>query len=512
MIQLRFARLAAASIAAIALAACSGSNSGKMLINPLVPAAKPVPQAPAQVISIAGVGDSLTAGVQSGGLLGLNLPIIGVSPVLGQIGPVQETQEHGFFSLLWQQANGVGLSTMENPDESPLPLIGANAVGDLLAPTTSGFPYSVTTTCDSHQIASNSFSTALTLRQNAALNPWDVGIPGQTVHEALYMNGAIGTCSEVPAAFVPLNSLVNGESQNFWPVLAGFGAGTTQVAAAVSMHAKLATVWLGSNDLLKIALSNGAAPVTSPASMQADTTQIIKNLQGAGSKVAVSNLVDVMGAATFIPQPLYQVTLQNFIANALILANPGLTLTQALALALAPSQYYANAEIAQTGVGANGYFTINAVFETLEAASATPPGPPPVLVTGDYVSDAVALEVKSLNTSYNTSIAAAASATGAALVDVHTVFVGIETAGGLPINPPYCCTLGYGGGFFSLDGIHPSNTGYAVLANVFIDQINKSYGMTIPEVNVNTVYSTDPYAPGNGVGPASKTRKAANTR
>jgi hypothetical protein len=36
--------------------------------------------------------------------------------------------------------------------------------------------------------------------------------------------------------------------------------------------------------------------------------------------------------------------------------------------------------------------------------------------------------------------------------------------------------------------------------------------MTIPEVNVNTVYSTDPYAPGNGVGPELKTRKAATIR
>ena len=45
------------------------------------------------------------------------------------------------------------------------------------------------------------------------------------------------------------------------------------------------------------------------------------------------------------------------------------------------------------------------------------------------------------------------------------------------------------------------------LANVFIDAIDKSYGYKIPEVSVATVYSTDPYAPGNGVGPASVTQK-----
>ena len=256
--------LTAALAATVALSACSGSN--QMLTNPTVPPAKTGTTAPVQTLRIVGVGDSLTAGVQSGGLLGVNLPVLGTSPIYGEIGPVQQTQENGFYSLLWQQANGVGLSTMSDPALSPLPLIGANAVGDLLAPTTSGFPASVTTYCDTHQIVANEFATALTLRLNPKLNPYDVGIPGQTVHEALYMNGAIGTCNPVPAAFVPLNSLVNGESQNFWPILAGFGNGVTQVSVAASLHGDVDTVWLGSNDLLKVAFSGGAAPGTSPAS------------------------------------------------------------------------------------------------------------------------------------------------------------------------------------------------------------------------------------------------------
>ena len=258
-------RNAAALTVAFALAGCSG-NSGQSLTNPLIPPAKPGPLPPAAMLSIGGVGDSLTAGVQSGGLLGVNLPVLGTSPVLGTIGPVQETQENGFFSLLWQQANQIGPGAMGDPTISPLPLIGPNAIGTLLAPTPSGFPYTVTTICDKFQIPANKFSTALTLRLNPALNPYDLGIPGQTVHEALYMNGATGTCNPLPPVYVPLNSLINGESQNFWPILAGFGNGVTQVSAATTLHAKLATVWLGSNDLLKYAISNGGAPVTSPAS------------------------------------------------------------------------------------------------------------------------------------------------------------------------------------------------------------------------------------------------------
>ena len=58
----------------------------------------------------------------------------------------------------------------------------------------------------------------------------------------------------------------------------------------------------------------------------------------------------------------------------------------------------------------------------------------------------------------------------------------------------------------SFDGIHPSNTGYALIAYEFIDTINKAYGAHIPQVDVTAVYNgsrcsnkhycyKDPYAP-----------------
>ena len=35
-------------------------------------------------------------------------------------------------------------------------------------------------------------------------------------------------------------------------------------------------------------------------------------------------------------------------------------------------------------------------------------------------------------------------------------------------------TTAFLGGIFSLDGVHPTNSGHAILANYFIDAINKS--------------------------------------
>ncbi|MBV8368644.1 MAG: hypothetical protein JO036_06865 [Candidatus Eremiobacteraeota bacterium] len=514
-------RLATAALgAAVVLAACTGGGSTSQ-INVVPPAGNPGSVAPAQKLTIAGVGDSLTAGVQSGGLTGAPMTgPLGNIPGVGLVAPppvgVPQTQENGFFSLLWQQANGVGPATMSDPTKSPLPLMVPPGIGGLLAPTqTHIFPAPISNTCDPHQLPANTFGTALSLRENPNLNPWDVGIPGQTVHEALFMVGPIGDCTingqNAPAQFVQLNALVNGESQNFWPILAGFGQGVTQVDAAASLHAQVATVWLGSNDLLKVAFSGGAAPVTAPQSMHDDTVAIIRKLQGSGAKVAVANLVDVMGASTFIPQPAYQPTLQAYISGILQAPPNNVPAPIANAIATQYSTAYAAQETAQAGLGPNGYFTINALFKTLQAAAAQIPAHAapvaPALGSGDFVADAVANNVKQLNAAYNAAIGQAASDTHAALVDIHALFAQISAAGGVPINPPKCCSTVYRGGLTSLDGLHPSNTGYALIANAFIAQLDTSYGLGIPQVNVGAVYANDPFAPGNGVSGFSVIRK-----
>ena len=41
------------------------------------------------------------------------------------------------------------------------------------------------------------------------------------------------------------------------------------------------------------------------------------------------------------------------------------------------------------------------------------------------------------------------------------------------------------GGAFSLDGVHLTGRGYGVIANEFIQAINKQYKSTLPVVNVN---------------------------
>jgi lysophospholipase L1-like esterase len=89
---------------------------------------------------------------------------------------------------------------------------------------------------------------------------------------------------------------------------------------------------------------------------------------------------------------------------------------------------------------------------------------------------------------YNAVIAAQATAHNWALVDVNALFTQISAVSG-PTGPGY--PIGGGitvktdyisGGLFSLDGVHPSSLGYAILANEIIQTVNEHYGSSIPLV------------------------------
>lgn len=83
----------------------------------------------------------------------------------------------------------------------------------------------------------------------------------------------------------------------------------------------------------------------------------------------------------------------------------------------------------------------------------------------------------------NTEIKAAAAAHGLPVVDMEDYLKYFETGfrlGGVEYNTKYI-----EGGVFSLDGVHPNARGYAIVANKFIEVINKHYKSNIPMVNIN---------------------------
>ena len=90
-------------------------------------------------------------------------------------------------------------------------------------------------------------------------------------------------------------------------------------------------------------------------------------------------------------------------------------------------------------------------------------------------------------------IATAAASAGATLIDINALFAK-TTANGVTVNGVTGNTS-FLGGVFSLDGIHPTNTGYAVIANAFIDGMNAGIKTSIPDVNLVPIAAADPLFP-----------------
>ena len=479
MTTLRLVR-AALAVAALSLAATACGGGGA------TPPQAHVGTTVATTVRLVGVGDSLTAGEQSGGLYGLKGGM--ANPIPASFFPllptpvpfplIPPTQGNGFWALMWSQANA-GADPL-SATLSPLPLLNSPLLG-MLAPSSingplGGSPTPFMAPCTGANALAYGLGSALITRVNPQTTPYDVAIAGQTLHEALYQVAPTTTCSATVDPTNPnigLATIVNAESATFYPVLGTFGTGFTQVQAAVALHPQVVTVWLGSNDLLKYAFSGGAIAATDPNAFYTDMVSVIKQLQASGAKVAVANLFDVLDASYFT-------------------SSAELTALMAQLGVPAPVQpYYLSL------VPSGGYLTLSGFFKTLASIEGLgPSGPPPVtLVSGDTIPGAFATSVQSFNDQYNAQIAAAVTATGATLVDIHSTFKAIYQGGGYPANPPKCCSPIFDGGLTSLDGIHPSNTGYAIIANTFIGTIDQAFSLSIPPVNIGAIYAADPFAP-----------------
>ena len=86
---------------------------------------------------------------------------------------------------------------------------------------------------------------------------------------------------------------------------------------------------------------------------------------------------------------------------------------------------------------------------------------------------------------FNDAISATADTFGLGLVDVNVVLTQLKN-GGIPFDGGVITSDFVTGGAFSLDGIHLTPRGNAVVANEIITEINATYGANVPKVDVGT--------------------------
>jgi hypothetical protein len=161
------------------------------------------------------------------------------------------------------------------------------------------------------------------------------------------------------------------------------------------------------------------------------------------------------------------------------------------------------AYVQATYTGSSGFLTESGFFSVAGQIQAGAPSinlDPTGKGSGDgtlYLDGTFAAQAIALNAAYNTAINQVASSTGAALADIQTTFQQLNAAGGVTIGP-MTLTTQFGGGLLSYDGLHPSNTAYALIANVFIGAADAKFSLTIPPLSnaqIGTIAQTDTYNP-----------------
>jgi lysophospholipase L1-like esterase len=291
---------------------------------------------------------------------------------------------------------------------------------------------------------------------NATLNrPYDnLGIPGIILADMLVATDVASSYSG--SAAIPL---VLREQ------------GTTVLQQMQSLSPTLISCWIGNNDVLGYATSGGVSPSSPTSSGDFETayTQLAMALAGTGADVVLANIPNV----TSIP---FFTTLPGIVLDA-----------------------NKNPVVDSTGsfiplVGVNP--TNSLVLLTAAAAMAQGYGIPVELGgTGQPLPDQYFLNAGEINTiltataEFNQIISDLADTYDFALFDANEFFSSVVANGGfdpgegLPVLTPSYIS----GGLFSLDGVHPSNLGYAVVANQFIEALNSQYDTEIQLVSYRDV-------------------------
>ena len=395
------------------------------------------------------VGDSLSAGYLNSSLH-------------------QEQQPRGYASVVAGQA-GIDL---------PLPLINAP-----------GIPSVLTLRRGTGEILR---APGVSIgRVDPTVQTYNLAVPGATAYHAFKL---------APNFVTPPATRVQGFT-NLVLGLPGVFTGElhSQVEWAQELDSNLVLLWVGGQDAL-LGLINGTdAAATDADRFEGHFTDIMDALTGTGAKIFVANVPGV----TDIPFLLSRFEAAMFVGveETVLEGFLGIAATDSVTLdALGPMA-------AALLSGDPNLFDRNDpttcfVIETANVAIANPN-----VTCGDYILTAV--EVAAIEAKielYNDAIASEVDFyANATLVDIRGFFNDVDP---FTIVDGQFLGTNYLGGIFSLDGIHPTFTAYALIADEFIEKINDAYEYEfIPPLSrqqIRAVLKSDPLVfqlPGNSPPP-----------
>ena len=304
-------------------------------------------------------------------------------------------------------------------------------------------------------------------------------------------------------------------------------AATTVVADAVAQNPTFFSLWIGGNDVLGYATSGGtgkdqkgnlnpatyaASDITDPSVFASVYSNIVNTMTAKGAKGIVANLPYVTALPFFTTVPYNPATLSatqaSDLNNAYDAYNRDLIAAKNAGLITETERL---ARTINFTTGANGVIMVDEYLTTVNVPGLVLPSLR-LTTSGDYIvlssggvstqgfllqgngtrfpltdkwvlSKAEVLEVKAATDAYNATIKTVADAKGLALVDLRPIMDQIAGPG-IVLNGYNTTSAFIFGGMFSLDGVHPSPRGYAIISNYFAQAINAKYGSNFKDVNV----------------------------
>lgn len=281
----------------------------------------------------------------------------------------------------------------------------------------------------------------------------NLAVPGHTVEDSLTARPDF-PIDDLTDLVLGLPGLLLGisRSQVEWAEASPFTAGTPTTIL----------VWLGPNDTLVAATEADASLLTPGDAFKDAYEEMMDRLAATGAEIVVANVPD----ATVIPF---------------------LTPAEDLAAAFGIPTGLPRPIL---GIGPGDFVTPRAfpVIEAIVNMEASPPLPADVVLDAGEVA-----RIRAATKAFNKFIAKKAEEHGAALFDVHGFLNRIDAEG--TVVDDTAPTTDFLGGLFSLDGVRPTNIGYALLANEFIEVMNAHFGAAIPPLDddeLAAILASDP--------------------
>lgn len=255
----------------------------------------------------------------------------------------------------------------------------------------------------------------------------------------------------------------------------------TMLSDAKDLNPTFFTLWAGSNDILNFATSGGEGDGITPVTNFSVTLELIINqLTASNARGAIANIVDITGIPFFNTIPHDALALEDeAVVNAL-------------------NDAYAQLPHIQFETGNNAFLVADEEHEAgfrhltsdelvlltlpLQKVEEEGWGTAVPIPQEYYLSEEQIIEVQEAVTAYNDVIKTAANQQGLAYVDVHTLLS--ESESGIYFDAIAFNNQYISGGVFSLDGVHLTARGNAIVANEFITAINSTYNASIPRVLV----------------------------